>query len=168
MIVRRRRPGDLAGCVAALAEVHRLDGYPTRWPADAACWLSPARLLAAWVAVEGDQVLGHVALQADVEDAVLLEESRRPPAELARVTRLFVRPGGRGRRLGAALLSTATEYASCRGLGLVLEVVAAERSAAIALYERLGWRFVGRRPAGWLTPDGTRPQLCQYVLPDEG
>ncbi len=41
-MLRLRRPGDLPECVAALAEVHREDGYPTRWPAQPAAWLSPA------------------------------------------------------------------------------------------------------------------------------
>jgi ribosomal protein S18 acetylase RimI-like enzyme len=155
VMVQQRRPVDLPGCVAALAEVHRLDGYPTRWPDDAAGWLSPARLLAAWVAVEAGTVLGHVALHAGTEDI-----------EPVSVSRLFVRPAGRGRRLGEALLSTATDHAASRGLGLVLDVVDEQRSAAIALYERLGWRYAGRRAADWLTPDGIRPRLRRYVLPD--
>lgn len=162
-MVRRRRPGDVAGCVAALAEVHRLDGYPTRWPSDAAAWLTPSCLLAAWVAVEEGVVGGHVALVADVEDPVLIGESRRRPAELASVSRLFVRPAERGQRLGEALLSTATAYATSHGLGLVLDVVD-DGSPAIALYERLGWRFVGQRLADWRTPAGVRPRLRQYVL----
>jgi len=153
-MVRRRRPADLPGCVAALAEVHRLDGYPSRWPADAAGWLSPAGLLAAWLAVDAGTVLGHVALHAGIEDT-----------EPVSVSRLFVRPARRGRRLGEALLSTATDHAASRGLELTLEVVDEQRSAAISLYERLGWRYAGRRPADWHTPAGIRPQLRRYVLP---
>jgi GNAT superfamily N-acetyltransferase len=150
--------------VAALAEVHRLDGYPTRWPTDAAAWLTPVGLLAAWVAIEEGALGGHVALVADVEDPVLIKESQRPAAELASVSRLFVRPATRGQRLGEALLSTATAYAASQGLGLVLDVVDDARSPAIALYERLGWRFVGQRLADWRTPAGVRPRLRQYVL----
>jgi len=156
-MVRRRRPADLAECVTALAEVHRLDGYPTRWPVDPAGWLSPDPLLAAWVAVEDAAVLGHVVLHGNAGPI-----AERQPAS---VSRLFVRPGARGRRLGEALLATATEYAADRNLGLMLEVVEEDRSAAIALYERLGWRRAGHRTADWQTPAGVRPQLRQYLLP---
>ena len=118
VLVRGRRPDDVAGCVTALAEVHRLDGYPTRWPADAAGWLTPAGLRAAWVAVVEGTLAGHVALVD-------------------------------GRTEQRALL----------------EVVDEGRSPAIALYERLGWRFVGQRTADWHTPSGVRPRLRRYVLP---
>jgi ribosomal protein S18 acetylase RimI-like enzyme len=160
MTVRPRRPDDVAGCVTALAEVHRLDGYPTRWPADAAAWLTPERLLAAWVATADGRLAGHVALVAEEPDPDV------PSAELASVSRLFVRPAARGQRIGEALLGTATAHAVEHGFGLVLDVVAEERSPAIALYERLGWRFVAERPAWWLTPAGERPRLRRYLLPE--
>lgn len=156
-MVRSRQPADLAECVTALAEVHRLDGYPTRWPADPAGWLSPDRLLAGWVAVEEAAVLGHVVLHGNAGPI--------KGRQLASVSRLFVRPGARGRGLGEALLATATEYAAGRDLGLMLEVVEEDRSAAIALYERLGWRHAGHRTADWQTPAGVRPQLRRYLLP---
>jgi hypothetical protein len=37
---------------------------------------------------------------------------------------------------------------------------------AVALYERLGWQPVDRRPADWTAPDGHRPRLRIYVRPD--
>jgi ribosomal protein S18 acetylase RimI-like enzyme len=61
----------------------------------------------------------------------------------------------------------AMTFASERGSGLVLDVVADHRSVAIHLYERLGWKLVGRRPAGWVLADGRRPQLRLYVLPGD-
>ncbi|MGH3445551.1 MAG: GNAT family N-acetyltransferase [Nocardioidaceae bacterium] len=81
------------------------------------------------------------------------------------VSRLFVRPAARGQRLGEQMLSTATAFAAQHHLDLVLDVVDDGRTAAIQLYERLGWRMVGHRSAGWITPAGIRPQLCLYVLP---
>lgn len=51
-----------------------------------ASWLSPPRLLAAWVAVDGTVLLGHVALVAGVEDMQLIAAAGRPPAELAMVS----------------------------------------------------------------------------------
>jgi hypothetical protein len=67
--------------------------------------------------------------------------------------------------MGELLLRTATSYAVGRRWGLMLDVVDDRRSAAIALYERLGWRMVGRREADWVTPEGVRPRLRLYVLP---
>lgn len=113
--------------------------------------------LTAWVAAADGTVHGHVALVAGVEDA---DWSRRPDGlavELAAVSRLFVRPDARGARHGQRLLQTATAFTVEHDLGLVLDVVDERRSAAIGLYERLGWRYVGRRPADWVTPTGVRP-----------
>ena len=83
------------------------------------------------------------------------------------VSRLFVRPAARGRRLGEALLRTAMTFASEQGLSLVLDVVHERRPAAIRLYERLGWKLVGQRPDAWVLPDGSRPQLRLYLLPGD-
>lgn len=163
--VRSKRADDVPGCVQALAEVHDRDAYPTRWPADPAKWLNPAHLLAAWVAVDNGAVGGHIGVVAGVEDEQLIEAAGRPSEELAMVSRLFVRPAARGQRLGEQMLSTATAFAAQHQLGLVLDVVDDGRTTATQLYERLGWRMVGRRSAGWITPAGTRPQLRLYVLP---
>ena len=150
-VVRARRAGDLPACVAGLAEVHHRDRYPT-----------PVGLAAAWVAVDDGVVQGHLALVRGVEDEQLVRAAGRPPAEIAAVSRLFVRPGARGRGLGERLLGTVAERAVRDRLALVLEVVEDDRSAAIRLYGRLGWQQVGRRTATWLAPDGSRPGLLQH------
>ena len=157
-LVRPREAADLPGCVDGLAAVHRLDRYPTRWPDDPARWLTPPRLAAAWVVDDGE-VQGHLALVRGVEDERLVRATGRPAAELVAVSRLFVRPAARGRGLGERLLRTAAEHAVRDGAGLVLEVVAEGRSAALRLYTRLGWERVGQRTASWTTPDGARPRL---------
>lgn len=164
MAVRLRCADDLSACVTALAEVHRHDGYPTRWPADPAEWLTPKHLHAAWVAEDDGVVQGHVVV-AGVTDTELTRAATRPAADLLAVSRLFVRPAGRGRRLGDALLCAATEFATQRRVGLVLEVVDERGSAAIGLYERLGWRLIGRHPAEWTDQAGARPQLRLYAWP---
>jgi len=105
--------------------------------------LPPIRALLAPVRTS----VGSTAMKVlGVEDVALSAASRRPAAELAVVSRLFVRPGARGRQLGEGLIRTASQYGSSRGFGLVLEVVRAPRSAAIALYERLGCLLVGQPP----------------------
>lgn len=163
--VRPRHSNELGDCVQALREVYGHDGYPTRWPADPKRWISPTGLIAAWVAVDSGTICGHVALVAGVQNAQLVNASGRQAADLAAVSRLFVRPAYRGRRFGETLLDTVTLYATERGLGLVLDVIDENRSAAIALYERRGWQLVGLHPASWMTPDGARPQLRLYVRP---
>lgn len=154
----------MSASVQALAEVHFQDGYPTRWPADPGAWLSPPDLLGAWVAVDDGEINGHVVLAGGVDNAQLIEAAGRPATELAMVSRLFVRPAIRGRRVGQQLLATVTAFAEEHETGLVLDVVDERRSAAIALYEQLGWRLVGHEPAGWVTAAGVRPQLRLYVL----
>lgn len=66
--------------------------------------------------------------------------------------------------LAGDLLTEAVSFAVHANLGLVLEVVD-DAANAIALYERLGWHLVARRPAVWTTDDGHNPPLRLYVLP---
>lgn len=163
--VRARRPADLPQCVETLAEVHSQDGYPKRWPADPVAWLDPPTLIAAWIDGCDHTVIGHVALAADVADPLLGlgRASGCPVEQLASVSRLFVLPADRGTGRARALLAAAAIYAVERGLGLVLDVVD-DAAAAIALYERLGWKLVHRRAADWTTDDGHHPLLRRYIL----
>ncbi|MER0483897.1 GNAT family N-acetyltransferase [Streptomyces sp. Edi2] len=119
-MIRKRRDTDLDACVALLAEVHTHSGYPHHWPDDPARWLAPDSLTAAWVAETDGTVVGHAAL-CGVE-----------------VSRLCVAPAARGAGLGGRLLRTVETAAAARGLRPVLEVKATD-TAAIGLYERLGW-----------------------------
>jgi GNAT superfamily N-acetyltransferase len=146
--IRDRRPADLPGCVAVLAEVHRHDRYPLNWPSDPVGWLSPPTVLGAWVAeISAGAVVGHVAVHR--------------PAE---VSRLFVAPTARGQHVGAELLGHARRWATAHGIGLTLEIVDESRSApAIALYERTGWRHVDTVTATWRGPDGRPVRLRRYT-----
>jgi len=162
--IRPRRADDLLACVEVLAEVHQQDGYPTCWPTNPVGWLELPGLLGAWVAEEAGVIAGHIGLEPCVDDGQLIAAAGRPAGELAIVSRLFVRPGARGRRVGEELVCVATQFGASRGFGLVLEVVNEPGSAAMALYERLGWQMVGHYPAGWTTPSGDRPQLCLHQL----
>ncbi|MEV7332244.1 GNAT family N-acetyltransferase [Micromonospora sp. NPDC093244] len=152
--VRRRRATDLDGCVAALVEVHRVDGYPMNWPADPHRWLCEPRPAGAWVAVAPDAtIVGHVAVHR-------LSETDRPTAEVAR---LFVAPAARGLALGDALLARARRWADEHATDLVLEV-AVRDAAAVALYERTGWRCTGIRTASWTAPDGDPVSLREFTV----
>lgn len=146
MIIRGRTESDLGECVQILAEVHRLDGYPETWPADPAGWLARPGLIAAWVAAGDDGVAGHAALS--------WPRPGNPAAALygdgaVLLSRLFVAPAARGLGVGARLAGHAVRQAREDGLHPVLEVLEAEGSPAIALYERLGWKLLGRTRQNW-------------------
>ena len=144
-MIRPRRSEDLEPCVAVLRDVHDADGYPMVWPADPASWLAGWDNLGAWVAEEGDAILGHVALSridrarsgSPWREALAVPVERR-----AVVSRFFVSTRARGRGIGGALMARAEEHAAARGLHLVLDV-ATHNGEAIGFYERRGWRRVG-------------------------
>ncbi len=155
LVIRERADADLEGCAQALAAAHRDGGYPSNWPADPVRWLTPARLIRAWVAVApSGPVAGHVAL-------------RRAPAGLrgrpaAEVCRLFVIPAARQQGIAAALLGQVMAAAAAAGLGLVLEV-AGHLHAARRLYERSGFALTGSGPAAWARPGGAPVTLYRYA-----
>ncbi|MEU8330388.1 GNAT family N-acetyltransferase [Micromonospora sp. NPDC048839] len=157
--IRRRRATDLDGCVAALAEVHRVDRYPLNWPTDPHRWLREPHPARAWVAADADAaIVGHVAVHR------LPGPATGPPARpTAEVARLFVLPAARGLALGSALLARARHWASARGTDLVLDVTCGD-AAATALYERTGWRCTGVSVAPWTAPDGSPVSLRHYTL----
>ena len=160
--LRERRTSDLEHCVSALRRVHDADGYPMAWPRDPVRWLSPARMLRGWVALARRGAGGGADLGAErVVGHVLLLETGTPGT--VEIARLFVSPEGRGHGLGAALLDMACGWAGGQGQSVVLEVVAAEGSPAIALYERTGWRRTGTVTAEWTAPDGSCVELHRYI-----
>jgi GNAT superfamily N-acetyltransferase len=164
--IRLRQTEDLDACVRVLAEVHAADRYPLIWPRDPRDWLTPKGLLAAWVASEGDRLLGHVALREPERDgaAIWSTASGLPPASIAAVSALFVAPEARGRGLGAALLNHVQREARSRGRHAALEVLERDE-AAIALYERSGWMRVRSERAAWAREQGTALLIHYYVAP---
>ncbi|WP_314219465.1 GNAT family N-acetyltransferase [Streptomyces zaehneri] len=159
--VRPRLPADLDGCVAVLALVHTHSGYPVDLPERPATWLTPATLLAAWVAELDGRIVGHVGLcGAGKQDvAASLWDGREAPAV---ISRLYVSPEVRGHGVGAALLARAVGSARGRELHPVLDVVAAD--PAVSFYERLGWRLLGTADQRW-GPTRTVSVRC-YAAPD--
>ncbi|HEY4830303.1 MAG TPA: GNAT family N-acetyltransferase [Solirubrobacteraceae bacterium] len=144
-MLRPRRSEDLESCVALLRDVHEADGYPTVWPANPAHWLAGGDSLAAWVAEEDGAVLGHLAvhrISAARAGPPWREALPVPVDRLAVVSRFFVSTRARGRGIGGTLMTRAEEHAAENDLRLVLDV-AMQNGAAIAFYERRGWRRVG-------------------------
>lgn len=149
MTIRIRLQVDIGRCVELLASVHAADGYPLLWPTDPPAWLTPAKLLRAWVAEDERNVMGHMALCNAAGNAAAplwSTASGLPPQRLTVVAKLFVAPGARGR--GGALLARVCAEAHPQGLRPALEVLE-HNQRAIALYERVGWRRVASiKPPG--------------------
>lgn len=143
--VRDRRPGDLDALAAALVEVHRIDGYPVEGVADPHAWLTPPGTLHAWVATVDEAVVGHALARTAQPEVAAVDAWVRHGGDVATTivgARLFVAPGGRGRRLGTRLARTLTDWAVHHALDVVGDVMAKD-TAAIAIYERLGWHRLG-------------------------
>ena len=167
--IRERRPDDVAVLVALLGAQQPETSYPQRWPLPfpAEEFIVRPGELAAWVADEEGEVVGHVAL-TDLTDGRMAAEWQGAtglPAEgLAEVSVLFVAAGRHGSGIGGLLLDTAMAEIRRRGLTPMLDVVGEDTSAG-QFYRRRGWRTVGTARPDWL-PDH-RPDLAFMLLEDE-
>ncbi|MFF8604673.1 GNAT family N-acetyltransferase [Streptomyces sp. NPDC015346] len=144
-VVRPFEEADLSGAASALVEVHATDGYPVEGVADPEGWVRSANVLASWVADMSGKIVGHVSLmRPQGEDAVSLwvEQSGDDEEHVAVLARLFVLQEARKHAVGEKLMRAAMEYAQDRGIRLVLDVMTKD-TAAIRLYERLGWFKIG-------------------------
>lgn len=167
--IRDRRPDDLPILVDLLAAQQPATSYPQRWPLP----FPPEEFLvrpgevAAWVAVDGDAVVGHVSV-TELTGGRMAEEwhraTGRPADGLGEVSVLFVARGRGGSGIGGALLDTALAEIRRLGLTPMLDVVGEDTSAG-HFYRRRGWRTVGTARPPWL-PDH-RPDLAFMLLEDE-
>ncbi|WP_328581432.1 GNAT family N-acetyltransferase [Streptomyces sp. NBC_00370] len=143
--VRPITDDDVTGAAKALVEVHATDGYPVEGVEDPEAWVRPSGVVQAWVAVADDRVVGHVAItRPQGEDAVALwrERSAEDDESIGVLARLFVVREARKRATGEALMRAAMDYAADHSMRLALDVMTKD-SAAIRLYERLGWQNIG-------------------------
>jgi GNAT superfamily N-acetyltransferase len=159
--IRSREADDVPRCVEALAEVHEADSYPIVWPEDPELWLSPSDLLVGWIAERSDVIVGHVVIAACGEAPDGLQPRGEP---LATVKRLFVTPTARRQGIGEQLLAHTHAWAAQSGWSLILDVAELGSGAAIALYERAGWRHTSSATADWTTLDGD-PVTVRYYRP---
>ena len=146
MEVRIRADTDLLACEQLAEVVHANDGYPVYLPGDLRSFLVAPHALAAWVAVHGGEVVGHVALHTGSSRAVIdlaVEATGLPAPRLGVVARLLVSPGVRRAGIGRSLLGVAAGHAVQLGLRPILDVVD-RHEAAIRLYENSGWTCAGR------------------------
>lgn len=144
VVIRARTEADLSAACAVLVEVHRTDGYPIEGVDDPTAWITGTGQIRAWVAELNDVIVGHVAIAEPRPDdaAAALWREHDPTASIAVLGRLFVLRSARGHALGRRLVHAAQAHASTQGMRLVLDVITKDE-AAIALYERLGWRRLG-------------------------
>jgi GrpB-like predicted nucleotidyltransferase (UPF0157 family)/GNAT superfamily N-acetyltransferase len=146
MLLRARVEEDLHQCDVLARVVQEADGYPPFLPAgDLRGFLLAPEALAAWIAEEDGQILGHVSLHSHSSAPVMAlasEATGRDGQALGFVARLLVRPDVRRRGIGRALLQKAAGAAVERGLWPVLDV-ATRFTGAIAMYEAAGWRRAG-------------------------
>ena len=102
------------------------------------------------VLVEAGRVRGYAL--------VLVREGTRP----ARLYSIAVDRAARGRGIGAALLRDADRAARRRGRDRLRLEVRADNRAALALYERAGYRRFGRRPGYY--EDGADAERLEKIL----
>jgi len=164
--IRVRTEGDLDTCAELARAVRAVDGYPVYLPGeDFRTFLVTPRPIEAWVAADGDGVVGHVALHRRTSPevtALAAERLGEAPERLAVVARLLVSPDRRREGIGGALLRTAAG----RGRRAVLDVVPGLR-AAVSLYAACGWRPLGEVHVR--LPDGTTVDEIVFAAPvDDG
>ena len=163
--IRERTPNDLDRCAELLMEVHHSDGYPVEGVADPRGWLTPKGTLISWVAEVDGSIAGHVSVaEGRDEDAVTLWRQAQPgcTASVAVLARLFVPSARRGLGLGEQLTRQGMAYAAEQSMDLVLDVMEKDQ-AAIRLYKRLGWLYLG--PALHSLGQGARGKGQEVEIP---
>jgi GNAT superfamily N-acetyltransferase len=157
MQIRRRRAKDLGACARLLHVVFYQDHYPAAWPDAPRAWLDDASVMAAWVAEELGEILGHVAIsrvENDPRSAIRWQEvTGHEVVELACVSRFYVRPRVRREGIGTALLDVAAGEAAARGLMPVLDAPSPD-PRRFGLLESRGWRRVDEQPLDGPSVDG--------------
>ena len=159
-----RQQADLPGLLVVLRRTHEQEGYPVRAGAVSADWLAAPGELHGAVAVDGDRVVGHVALHpADGPQQAALSgwqrATGRPAEGLAVVSRLFTDRSVPG--AGTVLLDHAVQRAA--ELGRVAVLLVDPDSPARGFYRRRGWVEVGTATQQW----GHRTVQAVLMAPSE-
>ena len=110
VLVRPRLETDLDECTELARQVHDSDRYPIFLPSDLHSFMAAPDALAAWVAEDAGEIVGHVALRpwsSEVVMALAREVLGLPDGRLGVVARLLVSSRHRRRGIGSALLEVA-------------------------------------------------------------
>ena len=131
--VKAMQPGDVP-FVAALEK----ECFSLPWPEDALI-LELMNPLSRWlVAYDGQEFAGYVGSQTVLDEADMMN--------------LAVMPNFRRRGIAGMLVGVLVEYLRQKGVRCLTLEVRASNESAIALYEKLGFSQVGRRPRYYLKP----------------
>jgi GNAT superfamily N-acetyltransferase len=164
--VRARSKDDLPACERLARAVHLSDGYPVFLPdGDFRRFVASPGELAAWIAEQDGEIVGHVALHPMTSlRAIGLVRSKLglEPSRLGVIARLTVASSARGRGVGRLLLEAATAETRQRGLVPILDVVPRHESA-VSLFERAGWTQIGK--VNFDLPDGSTVAEFVYCAP---
>jgi GNAT superfamily N-acetyltransferase len=138
--LRDAEPGDREALWAIFEHVVATgQGFPDAPPLDdvrfAASWIDPPVVV---VAVDGGRVVGAYYLKPNF------------PGKAAHIANAgyVVAESARGRGVGRALVENSIERAPRAGFDAIQFNLVVESNPARALYERLGWREIGRIPRG--------------------
>lgn len=125
---------------------------PSWWAARIA---DPAGLGVGFGAFDGDTLVGTVTI----------EFSAKPKTRhKAHLIGMFVHEGARGRGIGRALVEAALAAARARpGTRVATLTVTEGNTAAIALYERCGFRTFGIEPMAIATPSGDKAKVHMWL-----
>ncbi len=116
-----------------------LDGGEASFETSAPTWdaFAAAKLAGhSWVAVEGDEILGWIAVTA---------VSPRPVYEGVVEHSVYVDPAAHGRGVARALLDALIVATEAAGIWTIQSGVFPENAASLRLHERAGFRIVGVR-----------------------
>jgi ribosomal-protein-alanine N-acetyltransferase len=112
-----------------------------------------------------EEEMGTLVLDRQVEANAMVRGARldgfvlsRLAADEAEILTIAVDPAQRGAGLGRMLLSNHLTRLAARGVKALYLEVEESNVAALALYRRVGFVEVGRRPAYYAKADGTRSE----------
>ncbi|MBF9233147.1 GNAT family N-acetyltransferase [Microvirga alba] len=123
----------------------------------------------AWSPLEFERLLGERGV---IGDGLFLGRETRPVGfalsrivlDEAEILTIAIRKEARGRGHARPLLKQHLEGLSRKGVAKVHLEVEEGNAPALALYRRLGFKEIGRRPAYYLKPDGTRVAAVTMAL----
>jgi [ribosomal protein S18]-alanine N-acetyltransferase len=120
------------------------------WSADSFASLLRHRHRFGWLAQVGDVPAGYILVQAIAGEAEILSLAVRPPMQ--------------GRGIGRKLTERALDEVHKHGARRLLLEVAASNERAIALYNSLGFRPIGRRRAYYQRRGGLEDALVMSYV----
>ena len=150
--IRPYQAGDRAGFEALVSTVLTEFGFHVDPVLERDLADPMASYGAVWVAVDGERLVGSVAVR------VVKEEAGSGDGPVAELKRMYLYPGHRGRGLGRQLLDRAVGWARGAGCRAIVLDTSAEMDAAQRLYESVGFVRTGTR-----TETGTVDSRCEVL-----